>query len=151
MAEKGRVPLISDGRALVDITCTGNFVDAVRNSLGAPDDAWNEAYNICNGDPITVRDWFSQIMSIFDRPFEPKRVPESVARITATVLEFISLLPFTRDEPSMTRSSVEYLSKSVTMSIDKARSKLGYSPRLTNQQGFERYAEWYHSERVETS
>ena len=146
MAESGRVPLINGGRALVDITCTGNFVDAVRSSLAAPDDAWNQAYNICNGDPITVRDWFSQILHIFDRPFEPKNVPESVARVAATVLEFISLLPLTKNEPSMTRSSVEYLAKSMTMSIGKAKAKLGYTPRLTNQQGFERYAEWYHRE-----
>jgi nucleoside-diphosphate-sugar epimerase len=145
LAEKERMPLINNGRALIDITYVENFVDAIRTSLSAPDDAWNEIYNISNGDPITVKDWFAQVLKIFDRPFRPKNVPESMAKIVAGAMEFVSYLPFIRKEPPMTRFSVGYLAKTMTMSIEKARRKLNYSPQVTNEEGFERYAAWYHS------
>jgi nucleoside-diphosphate-sugar epimerase len=140
MAEKKQFPLVNDGQALVDVTCVENFIDAIRNSLIAPDDAWNEAYNISNGDPITVKDWFALILEIFDRPFKPRNVPESAAKIIAGIMEFAGHLPFGNKEPSMTRFAVGYMAKSMTMKIDKARQKLGYSPRIGIREGFERYA-----------
>jgi len=139
------MPLINNGRALIDITYVENFVDAIRTSLNSPDTAWNEIYNISNGDPITVRDWFAQVLRIFDRPFKPKNVSESVATIVAGAMEFVSYLPFVRKEPRITRFSVGYLAKSMTLSIEKARQNLGYTPRVSNEEGFERYARWYHS------
>jgi nucleoside-diphosphate-sugar epimerase len=145
LSEKKNMPLINGGKALVDITCVDNFIQATRNSLTAPDDAWNEVYNISNGDPINVREWFSQILNIFDRPFNPKDVPESMAMILASTMEIISYLPFVRKEPPMTRFGVGYLAKSMTMSIEKARQKLDYTPQVSNQEGFERYAKWYHA------
>jgi len=139
LAEKGQMPLINSGQALIDITYVDDFVDAVRKCLTAPDNSWNEVYNISNGDPISVKEWFSQVLSIFDRPFKPKNIPESAAKIIAGIMEFVSYLPLVGKEPSMTRFTVGYMAKSMTMSIDKAKQKLGYSPQVSNQEGFERY------------
>jgi nucleoside-diphosphate-sugar epimerase len=145
MAEKKKMPLINDGQALVDITYVDNFVDALRNALTAPDHAWNEIYNISNGDPIKLRDWFAQVLQVFDRPFKPKNVPEPAAKLAAGIMEFVSRLPFTGKKPSMTRFTVGYMARSMTMSINKAKQKLNYSPRIGNRQSFEKYAQWYHS------
>jgi nucleoside-diphosphate-sugar epimerase len=145
MAEKKHLPLINDGEALTDITYVDNFVDAVRNCLAAPDSAWNEVYNISNGAPITIRDWFAMVLKSFGRPFRPKNVPESTAKAVAGVMEFASRLPFGPKKPLMTRFSVGYMARSMTMSIEKARLKLGYSPAVGNKGGFERYAEWCRS------
>ena len=146
LAEKKQMPIINNGQALIDITYVDNFIDATRKSLTAPDNAWNEIYNISNGDPINVKDWLAQVLKIFDLPFKPKNIPESVAKIIAGTMEFVSYLPFIKKEPSMTRFSVGYMAKSMTMKIDKAKQKLNYSPHVSNQQGFERYAQWYHSQ-----
>ncbi len=142
MAEKKHMPLINGGRALIDITYVDNLVDAVKKSLTAPEDAWNDVYNISNGDPINVRDWFSQVLSIFERPFKPKEIPEFAAKTMAAVMELTGYLPFIGKEPPMTRFAVGYMAKSMTMNIDKAKQLLGYSPRVGNQQGFEKYAHW---------
>jgi nucleoside-diphosphate-sugar epimerase len=147
LAEKKRMPLINNGRALIDITYVDDFVDVVRKSLTAPDDAWNEIYNISNGDPITVMEFFLQVLSIFERPFNPKNIPETAAKMIGGVMEFFSHLPFVKKEPSMTRFSVGYMAKSMTLAIDKAKQKLGYSPQVSNQQGFAKYAQWYHSQK----
>lgn len=145
MAEKKQMPLINNGQAMTDITYIDNLVDAVRISLTAPDNAWNEVYNICNGTPISIRDWFSQVLKVFGRPFKPKNVPELAAKIIAGIMEFFSLFPFSNKKPLMTRFSVGYMAKSMTMSIEKAKQLLNYSPRIRNQQGFEMYAKWCQS------
>ncbi len=148
LSEKKRIPLINSGKALVDITYVDNLVGAVRNSLSAPDDVWNEIYNISNGDPICIKDWFAQVLEIFGRPFSPKNISEPAAKTIAGIMEFISFLPFGNKKPQMTRFSVGYMARSMTMSIDKAKQKLQYSPEITNRQGFENYKNWYNSNTV---
>lgn len=147
LAEQKQMPLINNGRAMIDLTYVGNVVEAVRKGLTASDNAWNEVYNISNGDPISVRDWFSQVLNIFERPFKPKNIPESVAKTMAGIRELVSYLPFAEKEPSMTRFSVGYMAKSMTMNIDKAKQMLNYSPQVSNQEGFKMYAEWYTSKK----
>ncbi|MBD3165732.1 SDR family NAD(P)-dependent oxidoreductase [bacterium] len=143
LAEKKQFPLLNGGNALTDITYIDNFVDAVRSALPAPETAWNQVYNISNGDPIRIRDWFETVLHIFDIPFRPKFVPEIAAKAVATVMETSSRLPFGPKKPAMTRFSVGYMAKSMTMSIEKAQTQLSYVPRIGNREGFERYAAWY--------
>jgi nucleoside-diphosphate-sugar epimerase len=145
LAEKKHVPLINHGKALVDITYVDNFVRAVSNSLSAPDSAWNETYNISNGDPLSIKAWFSQVLQIFDRPFNPKNIPEPAAKTLAAVMEGLGFLPLVNLKPAMTRFSVGYMAKSMTLSLDKARQKLNYAPLLSNRESFEKYAQWYRS------
>jgi len=145
LSERRRLPLINGGSALTDVTYVGNLVDAVRLALQAPSDAWNEIYNISNGEPISIADWFGTVLQIFDRPMKPRNVPVPVARTVAWFSEIASRLPFGPDKPMMTRFSVSYMAHSMTLSIDKARTRLGYQPRVGNQEGFERYAAWVES------
>ncbi|OGR14835.1 MAG: hypothetical protein A2277_10135 [Desulfobacterales bacterium RIFOXYA12_FULL_46_15] len=142
MSEKKNFPLINNGKAMVDITYVGNLAAAVRNCLFAPEGAWNEVYNISNNDPISVREWFGLILKIFNRPFKPKNIPESVAKVIAGMMEMLSLLPFGNKTPSMTRFSVGYIARSMTMSIEKAALRLNYFPATGNYQGFENYKTW---------
>lgn len=151
LAEKKRFPLINNGRALVDITYIGNLIHAVEKALSAPDHAWNEVYNIANGDPVSIRDWFAMVLDIFNRPFRPRNVSEPVAGAIARLMEWTSGLPFGNKTPAMTRFSVGYMAKSLTMSIEKAGKQLNYEPVIGNRQGFEIYRKWQqHPERKQT-
>ena len=150
MSEK-RIPLINEGKALIDITYIDNLVNAIKCCLSVPENAWNEAYNISNGDPISVRDWFSQIMEIFNRPFNTENVSLPVANFIAGIIEFFSNLPFGNKSPKITRFSVGYLGRSLTMSIEKAKQKLNYKPLISNYDGFKEYKKWYNNEQTETS
>jgi nucleoside-diphosphate-sugar epimerase len=143
LSEKKNLPLINGGQALVDITYVGNLVNAVRNCFSVPDDAWNEVYNISNGSPITLKEWISQVLEIFDRPFKPKDIPESAAKRIAAINELVSILPFGNKKPELTRFSVEYMGKSMTLSIEKAKQKLNYLPEISNQEGFKNVRKWY--------
>jgi nucleoside-diphosphate-sugar epimerase len=147
MSEKRHFPLIAGGQALTDITYIDNLMYAVRRCLDAPAGAWNQVYNISNDQPIRIRDWFGRMLEIFDRPFRPKNVPERLALAAAAVMELASFLPLGPKKPMMTRFSVGYMAKNMTMSIEKARRVLGYLPRVDNEGGFQRLASW-HRERA---
>lgn len=146
LAEKGSVPLINAGKAYTDVTYIDNLVLAVEQCLLAGDEAWNETYNISNGEPINVRDWFKAVLEAFERPFNPKDIPTKAAKLVAFLMEMKASLPLMGGEPPMTRFSVGYLSTSMTMSIEKAKQKLKYEPFVANQQGFELHAQWYKSQ-----
>jgi len=143
LAEKDAIPLINGGNALVDVTYVENYVDAVKKGLRAKDSAWNHAYNISNGDPITMREWFAEVLKIFDVPFRPKSIPIPAAKVMAGLMEAASFLPFGPKKPAMTRFTVGYMARSMTLSLKKAKDMLGYAPRIGTQEGFERYARWY--------
>ncbi len=146
MSEQKRFPLIDGGSAKIDITYIDNLTQAVIDCLAAPEKAWNQVYNISNGEPLTVKEWFSIVLEIFNLPFNPKNISASMARMVAGTSEFISSMPFGNKKPQLTRFSVGYMSKSLTMSIKKAKQNLGYYPQISNEEGFELYKKWYNSD-----
>lgn len=146
LADKKRFPLIDGGQALTDITYVDNFVDAVRAALAAEPSAWNGVYNVCNGEPIRIRDWFATVLQIFGRPFRPKTVPVAAAKLVAGLMELATALPFGPQQPSFTRFSVGYMARSMTLSLDRAAERLGYAPQVGNLEGFQRYARWQRSQ-----
>jgi len=147
MAEKGKFPLIGGGRALVDITYVDNLTRAVMLGLAAPESAWNRAYNISNGEPVTIREWFSRLLAAMGMELRPKNVPLPAAKAVAAFMEAAARMPFGPKRPALTRFSVGYMARSMTLSLRKARTMLGYEPRVSNEEGFERTAKWHRSQK----
>lgn len=143
LSEKKSIPRINGGRALIDITYVGNLIESVQRCLAARESSWNSVYNISNGQPVTLEEWFAEMLKVFDRPFKPRSIPAPVASAIASVLELASRLPFGFEPPAITRFSVGYMAKSMTLSLEKARTQLGYAPRFDNNQSFEDYARWF--------
>jgi nucleoside-diphosphate-sugar epimerase len=143
MAQSGKFPFINGGQALVDITYVDNLTSAVRKGLDAPPEAWNQIYNISNNDPVTIRHWFTSLLAFFGKELAPKNVPVPAAKAMATLMEAASLLPFGSKRPALTRFSVGYMARSMTLSIAKAKAMLGYKPLVGNEEGFKRTAAWY--------
>ena len=141
MAARKRFPLIAGGHALTDITYIDNLVEAVRAALSAQSEAWNRVYNITNGEPIQIRDWFGRMLEAHGRPFRPRNVPLPAAHAAAILMEAASRLPFGPNQPSITRFSVNYMATSMTLSIEAARTGLGYTPQVSNDEGFRRLAD----------
>ena len=143
LAQGKRFPLVDGGRALTDITYIENLVDAVRLALRAKPDAWNHAYNITNGEPIAVRDWFKGVLQELDREFLPRTIPRSVAMALGMTAELASRLPLGPKSPPITRFSAGYMGTSMTLSTRKAKGLLGYSPAIGNVEGFRRTGRWW--------
>jgi nucleoside-diphosphate-sugar epimerase len=149
-ARAGRLALIGTGAALVDTTFVDNAVDALVAAADAvrPDAACaGRAYVIANGEPRTVHELMARICESAGVPFAPKRVPTSVARGVGSLLERV--WPRLRDdEPPITRFIAEQLGTAHWFDPRPAADDLGWSPRISLDEGFDRLGAWYRAEDV---
>ena len=145
MAEGKHLPLINNGEAKVDITYIGNLNHALHCALKSDSDAWNQVYNISNGCPISVKDWFKTLLEVFEREFNAKSVPLSKAMKSASLMQIMNVIAFGSLKPTLTKFSVGYMGSTLTMSVEKAKELLGYEPQYTNRAGFDEYKNFYKS------
>jgi len=141
---KGGIPLIDEGKALIDITYIDNVVDALFKCLTAPDCAFGHCYNISNGESLPLKEILDQLFATLNEPPHYRRIPYQRASQVATLMEAASTI-FTlgRIEPLLTRYTVGVLSKSQTLDISAAKHVLGYEPRVSIKEGLHYFAQWW--------
>jgi 2-alkyl-3-oxoalkanoate reductase len=143
---EGRLKIVGDGKNVVDLTCVANVIQAVEACLNAPPEAFGEVYNITNGEPKPLWETIGHFLSALDLPPVTKKIPASVALTVAGLNEFIHRYFLGGREPALTRYSVGILSTSMTMNIDKARTKLGYTPVQNTLEGVKEFVTWYQTQ-----
>lgn len=129
----GETPFIlGSGTNLQDYVYVSNVADAhvlaVSNLLGSGTAA-GEAFFITNGEPITVRDLCVAVWKEFGHfpPFQV-RIPEGLAWLMGWGLEWVSWL--TGVKGTFSRGVMLDATKTRYVSISKARTVLGYEPRV---------------------
>ena len=150
-ARTGRLALVGGGRALVDTTYIDNAVDALVAALdavgpGAP--CSGRAYVVSNGEPRTIRELVEGICRAAGVPFEPKTVSLRVGRSLGSVVERAWPLLGRSDEPPLTRFLAEQLGTAHWFDPRPARDDLGWMPSVSIDDGLERLAAWYASDRT---
>lgn len=137
------VPLPNDGQAVTDLTYVDNVVRAIELSLKAPSTCSGQVYNITNGEPMILKDALEKLFTHLHMPFRKKKIPYSVLKTVATILESTYRVFKMNKEPLVTKYSVSVLGETQTLSIEKARKELGYAPIVSIEKGIETYAEWW--------
>jgi nucleoside-diphosphate-sugar epimerase len=143
LAERGIVPLPGGGDALTDVTYIDNVVDAIEASVRATESAEGHAFNITNGEPITVRDLLTRLFGALDMRVRQVSIPRAFVDLAARASEAFAKLRPGKPEPRITRYGAGLLSYSQTLCIDAARSQLGYAPAVSISDGLARYATWW--------
>ena len=141
--EKGVVPLINGGRAIMDITYVENVVDALLLCLSSPSDTLGKKYNITNDEPIRLVDVLEAVFEKLGQPFKAKRIPYPMAYHLAGGLEWVATHLKKGEEPLMTRYTVGVLSKSQTLDISRAKEELGYHPSVSLHEGMDHFVKWW--------
>ncbi len=133
------VPLFDGGRTLIDVTAVENAATALRLALvrGDPDAG---VYNITNGDPRTLRDLLTTLLALRGEEPRWRAMDRRTAWLLASVLEgLFSVLPG-RPEPPLTRYTLSTIAYSQTLDISRARTELGYVPRISLDDALARVA-----------
>ncbi len=143
IAEKGWFPLMHRGKAVIDVTYVANVADIVDDCLEANVVCDGRAYNLTNGDPITVHELVTRLFTALDRDVRLIPVPRRLALSMATVAEQIARMRSGAPEPRLTRYGVGVIGYSQTLDISRARSELNYSPRVSINEGITRFAKWW--------
>ena len=142
LSQKIGIPLIGDGRQLMDMTCVENVALAICLALEAPE-AKGEVYNITNGEPRAFRDLLEESLTGLGYPIKYRKIPASLLSGIASSLEFIYKTLNLKGEPPLTRYTYYLLRYSQTLDISKAERELGYHPKISISEGIEQYVQDY--------
>ena len=142
LSQKIGIPLIGDGRQLMDMTCVENVALAIRLAIEAPE-AKGEVYNITNGEPRAFRDLLEESLTGLGYPIKYRKIPASLLAGIASSLEFLYKSLNLKGEPPLTRYTYYLLRYSQTLDISKAERELGYRPKISISEGIEQYVQDY--------
>jgi nucleoside-diphosphate-sugar epimerase len=129
----GRFTWVGGGKHLTSTAHIENVVLGLR--LAADKGRPGEAYFITDGEPVVFRDFITRLLATRGVTPPDRNLPAGIARAAATVSETLwRALPLP-GVPPVTRIAYFLTANEVTIDISKARSELGYEPRVTVEQG----------------
>ncbi|WP_419879225.1 NAD-dependent epimerase/dehydratase family protein [Brevibacillus centrosporus] len=144
--EEKFVPLVNGGKATIDLTYVENVVDALLLCMDSPTRTLGRAFNITNGEPVTMIDVLREVFQRLGMPLRAKQISYREAYAVAWMLELASKTVQGYREPVLTRYSVGVLAKSQTLDISRAKDELGYQPRVSMQEGIELFTKWWRTQ-----
>jgi nucleoside-diphosphate-sugar epimerase len=141
--KSGRLPILGDGENIVDLTYVENVVDALLLCAESPSNTLGKKYNISNGEPVKIWELVNRICDSLNMPRPKRRISYKTANAAAAAIEFVySLIPRS-PEPPLTRLTVSMLAHSTTLDISAAKAELGYQPKVSVEEGVERFLKWW--------
>ena len=138
LISKKRYITIGKGDALVDVTCLGNFLDAISCAIGASDEALHRFYNISNGDARSFKTIVAAYANRHGVQLKHRSVPLLPVLLYAKLIEtFASMIPGKSWEPAITTYGLRQVTRTLRLDITEAQRQLGWTPRLTFEEGME--------------
>lgn len=134
---------IGEGRNIVSTTHIANLLQALDCAVFGPDSVTGDVYNIADAQPQKLWDIIDRMLMAVGEPPVTRQVPYPVAMAAAAVMEGWYHLRRSDDEPRMMRLKVAMMSRSFTLSIEKAQRKLGFKPLHTVDGAIVEFAEWW--------
>lgn len=137
---------IARGRFALNTTFVGNIADAILLAIDAPADVVaGEVFNITDGEFVSKRKFFETVADGLGlkrpRGFPP--VPVFLARMMANWREGAFRRANKPNPPRITQAQLKFAGLNLDFSIAKARTKLGYAPRVLFDEGMKQALEWY--------
>ena len=140
LSRKIGIPLIRKGEQLMDMTCVENVALAIRLALEAKE-AHGQVYNITNGEPKTFKYLIETTLKGLGEPIRYRNIPATLVAGVAYSLEGVYRLFHIKAEPPLTRYTYYLLRYSQTLDIQKAQTELGYYPKMTIEEGIDKYVQ----------
>ncbi len=142
-ARAGRLVLVNKGKAVVDSTYVDNVGEAIAcavERIGVVESLNGRALVVSNGEPRTVAQLVESICDAYNISCEPKSVGLRAAVILGSIIEALfKLRP--NSEPPLTRFTAYQLGISHWFDISETKALLGWSPRVSLDEGFRRLQE----------
>lgn len=127
-AERGRLPLPGDGRALIEPSDARDIAAAFVQAEARAEALGGQVFNLSGGQPVPLRDLAAHVFARLGRSVAMPGLPARLALAMAGAAELAARLRPGRDEPVLTRYSAMALGWSQTFDLGAAREQLGWSP-----------------------
>lgn len=129
LIEKGRFPLVNNGRALTELTDARDVARALILAEQKAPDLAGQVFNISGGKAIPVRDIVSAVAGAMNKAVRFRHLPFlPVLGLTALAERIATVLPG-RPEPPLTVYGLCAMAFSQTFDLSRARDRLGFVPR----------------------
>lgn len=139
---KRDITYLARGRYALNTTYVGNLVDAVFLAADHPK-AVGEVFNITDGEFVTKRRFFEAIADGLNLPRPIGSVPLFVARWAAPWRERVFRRKNKPHPPRITMATLKFAGLNLDFSIAKARTVLGYDPKVGFDEGMAAALAWY--------
>jgi dihydroflavonol-4-reductase len=138
--KRGRFPMIGNGQTLWHGVYIDDLVDGIIR-CGTADQAVGEIFILGGPEYTTLNELVAIVADAVDASPPHLRIPLAPVYVAAAVCEAVCK-PL-KLEPPLHRRRVDFFTKSRAFDISKARSKLGYAPKVSIREGVARTAAWY--------
>ncbi|MBT3271808.1 MAG: NAD-dependent epimerase/dehydratase family protein, partial [Spirochaetales bacterium] len=146
LIDSGRLPMLGRFDVYSCPIYIDDLVDAVILAIEKPE-AEGELFNITSGERILLRDALFRAAELLDRPPPKLNIPVAAASAAAIFLEFAyKVLPLP-GELLITRYLAAELGTNFHFSPEKAESLLGFSAKVSLEEGLSRAVRAYRIER----
>ncbi|MFI9815583.1 NAD-dependent epimerase/dehydratase family protein [Saccharothrix variisporea] len=141
-AEEGRnFPVLGRGDVRIQMLALDDLVDAVVAVMNAPEDIARDTYNIGAAEFGTLREDFQAVLDAAGHGKRVVSVPSGPAVAVLRALERTKLSP-------VYGRLVQKLLADSYVSVEKARDRLGFQPRLSNRDAILQTYDWWRGRRV---
>lgn len=133
---------IAKGRYALNTTYVTNIADAVFLAAENPK-AVGEVFNLTDGEFVSKRQFFEAIADGLNLPRPRGSIPVFLARFLANWRERVFRRKNKPHPPRITQASLKFAGLNLDFSIAKARTVLGYSPKVGFAEGMAAALDWY--------
>lgn len=137
-ARRGPLPLLRGGEAVTDLTYVDDVVAAIVAALVAGPSVAGKTINISGGEPQTIRHIAEAAARQAGIEVRWRPLPVGPALVVVRVIEAIAAILPGRPEPVVTAYSLGVLAFSQTLDISRAKTLLGWQPRIGFAEGLGR-------------
>ncbi len=140
--DEGGLRVVGRGDNLLNIVYAADVAEGAILAAHHPD-AVGQAYNLASEGEITQRDFYDLLTAALGRPRITRRVPFRLAFWGGFAAEALGRALRRPEPPHLTRYAVALIGRSTRHSTEKARSQLGWHPRVGVREVVRRTLDWY--------
>jgi nucleoside-diphosphate-sugar epimerase len=144
-ARSGRLRLVGSGAALIDTTYVDNAADALVAAVTASARVHGKPLVVSNGEPRPILEIVHRVCQAAGAPGPSGRVPYWAGWLAGAAVEAVWALTRRRDTPPLTRFLAEQLATAHWFDQRQTRAALGWTPRVSLDDGFATLTAWYRS------
>jgi nucleoside-diphosphate-sugar epimerase len=138
--KKGLFRVIDRGKARLHPVYIDDLTSALLLCAECPQ-ALGRSYTIAGDHPVTIKELATAIARAQGRELPGGSIPLWLANLASDIF---ALVPGMKGERApLTRSRVKFLTNSRVYDISRARSELGYTPKVALEEGMKWTAAWY--------
>ena len=138
--KKGLFRVIDGGKTVLHPIYIDDMTAAFLLCAERPE-ALGRSYNIAGPGLVTIRELATAIAHAMDRQLPGGSIPLWLANLASDI--FAAAPGFQGERAPLTRSRVAFLTHSRVYNIQRARTELGFTPKVGLEEGMKQTAAWY--------